>query len=129
MSERGKLLFRVPPAGQEHSSIRLILGLAFAAVVLGEAYTLHKPINWPLLAMAGLYAGPYFIRRRGSVYENGLLLPADTNSAQGRFIAWSQVERYHWDGDVLTIIPTSSVMGGADLGRPLLGGSARVSAS
>jgi hypothetical protein len=34
--------------------------------------------------------------------------------------------RYHWDGDILTIVSTSSVMGGADLGRPLLGGSARV---
>jgi hypothetical protein len=129
MSERGKLLFRVPPAGREHSRIwLLILGLAFAAVILVEAYWRHRPINWPLLVMAGCYTTIYFIQRRGSVYENGILLPADTNSAQGRFISWAQIERYHWDGDVLTIVPTSSMMAGADLGRPLLGGSARVPA-
>lgn len=128
MSERGKLLFRVPPAGQEHSRLWLLLGLVFAAVVLGEAYWLHKSVNWPLLAMSGFYTAAYFIRRRGSVYENGILLPADTNAAQGRFISWAQIERYHWDGAVLTIVPTSSMMAGADLGRPLLGGSARVPA-
>lgn len=129
MSERGKLLFRVPSASRERSRIwLLILGLALAAMILGEAYWRHRPINWPMLVMAGGYTAMYFITRRGSVYENGVLLPADTNAAQGRFIAWSQIERYHWDGDVLTIVPTSSVMGGADLGRPLLGGSARVPA-
>ena len=46
--------------------------------------------------------------------------------AQSRFIAWSQVERFHWDGDILTIVPTSSVMAGSELGRPLLGGALRV---
>jgi hypothetical protein len=78
--------------------------------------------------MAGFITGAYFMRRGGSVYENGILFPGDTNADQVRFIRWSQIDRYHWAGDVLTIVPTSSVMGGADLGRQLLGGSARVPA-
>lgn len=58
--------------------------------------------------MSGLYTGLYFLRRKGSVYENGILLPG----TQNRFIAWSQIERFHWDGDILTIIPASPIMGG-----------------
>ena len=88
----------------------------------------HRSFDSPLLFLAVFYAVMYFVQRRAAVYENGVQLPADTSGARSRFIRWSQVERSHWDGDVLTIVPTSSVIGGADLGRPLLGGSIRIPA-
>jgi hypothetical protein len=54
--------------------------------------------------------------------------PSD-DYARRRFIAWPQIERFHWDGDVLTVVPfTSFLMGCGSIGRPVLGGSIRVPA-
>ena len=38
---------------------------------------------------------------------------------------WNSIERYHWEGDVLTVIPGTSILrtGG---GEPLTGGSVKV---
>jgi hypothetical protein len=69
--------------------------------------------------MAAIYVAMFFTQRRVSVYQNGIHLPADSSDARSRFVAWSQVERFHWDGDILTIVPTSSVMAGSELGRSL----------
>jgi hypothetical protein len=79
-----------------------------------------------MLVWAALFVTMFFTERRVSIYQNGIHFPRDSSGAQSRFIAWSQVERFHWDGDVLTIVPTSSVIGGSELGRPLLGGAIRV---
>ncbi len=126
MSESGALLFRISADNQRSRYLWLLAGVTFAAVVLIEARWRHRPLDWALPFLAAFYTVMFFVQRRASVYQNGIHLPADSSGARGRFIAWSQVERFHWDGDVLTIVPTSSVIAGADLGRPLLGGSIRV---
>jgi len=128
MSERGALLFRVSPNRHRDQLLWLVAGLAFAAVVLIEARWRHKPLDSPLLFLAVFYTAMFFAQRRAAVYENGIQLPADTSGARSRFILWSQLARFHWDGDVLTIVPTTAVMGGAELERPLLGGSVRIPA-
>lgn len=66
--------------------------------------------------MAAVYAAMVFTRRRAPVYENGVQLPADSPGARSRSITWQQVERLRQEGDILTMIATSSVIAGADLG-------------
>jgi hypothetical protein len=126
MSERGALLFRVSGYNQRYRYLWLLAGVSFAAVVLIEARWRHRAPNWALLVLAAFYTVMFFVQGRAAVYQSGIHLPSDSSGARGRFIAWSQVERCHWDGDILTIVPTFSVMAGADLGRPLVGGSLRV---
>src|SRR5271166_4528218 len=123
MSERGPLLFRVSADNTQSRYLWLFLGLGFAALIVILALSSHKAPNWPMLVMAAIYVAMFFTQRRASIYQNGIHLPADSSGARGRFIAWSQLDRFYWDGDVLTIVPTTSVMAGADLGRPLLGGA------
>jgi hypothetical protein len=129
MSERGALLFRISADNKREGYLWLLAGVTFAAVVLIEARWRHRPIDSGFLFFAVFYTAMFFLQRRASVYQNGIQLPSDSSGARSRFIAWSQVERFHWDGDVLTIVPTTSMMAGADLGRPLLGGALRVPAS
>jgi hypothetical protein len=124
MSERGALLFCVPDNWRSRN-VWLLFAVTVALVFLTEGLWLHR-WSWDLLAMAATWGVMAFLQRRGAAYEKGIQLPADNSGARSRFIARSQTERYHWDGDVLTIVPTSSVMSGADLGRPLLGGVLRV---
>ncbi len=76
--------------------------------------------------MALVFMARFFWYWRPAVYENGIQFPSDASNGRGRFIAWPEVERYHWDGDILTVVPTASVIGGAELGRPLLGGAVRI---
>jgi hypothetical protein len=129
MSERGALLFRVSANRNRDQYLWLLAGLAIAAVILIVPRLEHRRLDSPWPFLAAFYAAMFFVQRRSAVYENGIQLPADTSGARSRFIAWSHVERFHWDGDILTIVPTMSVMAGADLGRPLLGGSIRVPAN
>jgi len=49
-------------------------------------------------------------------YEKGIRFPAE-------FIAWSDIGRYHWDGDTLTIAERSGLLDG---GPTVLGGTVRV---
>jgi hypothetical protein len=126
MSERGELLFHVSVDNRRSRYLWLLAGVTLAAVFLIEARLRNRTPDWALPFLAAFYTVMFVVQRRASVYQNGIHLPADSSGARGRYIAWSQVERSHWDGDVLTIVPTSSVMEGADLGRPLLGGSLRV---
>ena len=119
MPERGALLFRASADNTRSRYLWLSLGLGFAAVISILAVSSHKPPNWLLLVMAAIYVAMFFTQRRVSVYQNGIHLPADSSDARSRFVAWSQVERFHWDGDILAIVPTSSVMAGSELGRSL----------
>jgi len=128
MSERGALLFRVSPNRNRDQYLWLLAAIAMAVVILLVPWLEHRRMDSALPFFAAFYAAMFFAQRRAAVYENGIQLPADTSGARGRFIAWPQVERFHWDGDVLTIVPTMSVMGGQDLGRPLIGGSVRIPA-
>jgi hypothetical protein len=126
MSERGALLFRVSEYNQRSRYLWLLAAVTFAAVFLMEARWRHRDPNWALLVLAAFYTVMFFVQGRAEVYKSGIHLPSDSSGARGRFIAWSQAERFHWDEDVLTIVPTSSVMAGADLGRPLVAGSLRL---
>ena len=127
--ERGALLFRISAANRRDRYLWLGGALAIAALILLDAWQRHRPPNWPLLLLTAIYGSMFFSQRRVSIYENGIHLPADSSGLRGRFIGWSQVERFHWDGDILTIVPTSSIMAGAELGLPLLGGVVRVPAN
>jgi hypothetical protein len=56
-------------------------------------------------------------------YEKGIQLPrnADNRLLHARFLPWSQVERYHWEGDALYFARTESILktgGIAVLGEP-----------
>lgn len=73
-----------------------------------------------------IFAVLVFRQIRGVVfYGNGVYFPGEPSGGNPRFIPWSAVERYHWDGDVLTVVPQSSILatGGA---APLAGGSVKV---
>lgn len=57
--------------------------------------------------MAGAYLAFHGIlalrARRLDFYENGIYFPGDSSASKPRFIAWSAIERFHWDGDSLTV--------------------------
>lgn len=124
MSEPGKLLFRVKANHTENRLLYVLLSLAFATLGLAQPYLRHRPPNWGLVSLALVYLLPVFVRGRGAVCENGIRLPDARAFLRTSFIAWSQIERYHWDGDVVTIVPAFSAFSGLD--HLPSGGSARV---
>ncbi|MGO4885309.1 MAG: hypothetical protein ACLP59_31460 [Bryobacteraceae bacterium] len=126
MSQRGALLFRITANNKRDRYSWLLAGLALATVILIEARQRHSSPNSALLFLAAFYLAMFLLQRRVSVYENGIHFPANSSGARGRFIAWTQVARFHWDGDMLTIVPSDSVRAGADIGRALVGGAVRV---
>jgi hypothetical protein len=128
-SERGKLLFRLTADKQPQ---RLAWGIGAAAVSalwLLDAYREHR-LLWERAPVPIVYLVMFLVRgiQRVGFYEHGVYFPQDPSGAPARFVAWRAVERFHWDGDKLTVIPASSFLGGggADVGVPHQTGSVRV---
>lgn len=109
--ERGARLFRV--LYNPRSAYWLAGGVILLSVPwIIDAYR-H---NWAIdkLIFAGLYLVLYGIlalrTRRVDFYENGIYFPGESSGLKPRFIAWSAIERFHWDGDSLTVVPGTSIL-------------------
>ena len=125
-AERGKLLFRVTAEQQAQRAIWAVVATALATLFAYDASTKHRADWGTVIFLAGY--GLSFLRSRKVLFcENGIYFPEDPSGPRARFIAWRQIERFHWDGDVLTVVPSSSLLGGAgSLSGPNTGGSVRV---
>ena len=72
--------------------------------------------SWVLFASAASILCVLLSPRNVEFYEKGIRFP-------GEFIAWSDIVRYRWDGDMLIIAERSGLLYG---GPTLLGGTERV---
>lgn len=129
-AERGQLLFRTASLPRR-SALLVILGWIGLALLWTYDSMRH---GWDAgnLFLSGCYAVmcAVFIFRtlRGVLfYEKGVYFPNEPSGARARFIPWMAIERFHWDGDVLTVVPVSTILGTGG-GAPLTGGSVRVPA-
>lgn len=72
--------------------------------------------DWAMdkIAFAAIYLVLYGIlalrTRRMDFYESGIYFPGESSGLKPRFIAWSAIERFHWDGDSLTVVPGTSIL-------------------
>ena len=136
-SERGKLLFKLRD-GKAMQRYQPFAWIWAAIIVLNAADSINSHYrggrtHWELTGVAiGVAIGLALrLRFRGwnaAFYENGVLLPEDPQTNVPRFFSWAQIERYYWEGDVLTIVPGTSFLagGGGSVGLPVTGGSVSV---
>src|ERR1700730_18460320 len=101
-SERGKLLFQVAAERQTERYVWAALAACYAVICAISIYREHWS-NIGMLIFFFAYGLRFLVSRKVAFYENGMHFPPDPSGARERFIAWPQVERFHWDGDVLTI--------------------------
>lgn len=80
--------------------------------------------------MAG-YALSFALSSKVAFYEKGIHFPQEPSGGRARFIDWSQIGRFYWDGDVLTVVPNDALLstGGGNIGIPMQGGSVRIPAA
>jgi hypothetical protein len=139
-SERGKLLFRLREAKRASRYNRRAVAPAVLALLAAAdslvSYSRGRRMHWELFAgwLIGFVIVVVYRFVTGwtvAFYENGVFFPADPAAKNdSRFLAWGQVARYYWEGDVLTIMPgTSFLGGGGSLGAPTTGGSVSVAAA
>jgi hypothetical protein len=128
-AERGRLLFRTRSLHRRGNYVVQALALVAAAPWVVEAYR-H---GWQAdkLIMAAIYAlmfGSVALLglRQVAFYENGIYFPQEPSGSKPRFVPWNSIERYHWEGDVLTVVPGISVLSTGG-GEPLTGGSVKIS--
>jgi hypothetical protein len=124
-AERGKLLFRVAAEKRPERNIWAIVGVALAMVYTYEAYKEHRS-DWGMVIFFAGYGLSFLLSRKVEFYENGVHFPQEPSGGRARFIAWPQIQRFHWDDDVLTIAPAAAVLSSGGGGVPLLGGSVRI---
>ncbi|MGA2134151.1 MAG: hypothetical protein ABSH50_17805 [Bryobacteraceae bacterium] len=123
MAGRGKLLFKAPSIGTRSRYFWAIWAFVMALLFV-ESWALHRSTNWLGICFFMAYGVVFSLSRRAGIYESGIRLPARFDS-RGRFIPWSQIERFHWDGDILAI-QFSATLAGTNFGNPLNGGAIRV---
>lgn len=128
-SERGKLLFKVAADRQTERYVWAVLAGCFAVICAISVYRKHWS-NISMLIFFVAYGLRFLGSKKVAFYENGMHFPPDPSGARERFITWPQVERFYWDGDVLTIIPSTSVLtsGGGSGPSALAGGTVHVPA-
>jgi len=128
-SERGKLLFKIAAEKQHERYVWAVLAVCYAVICAISVSRKHWS-NIGMLIFFVAYGLRFFVSRKVEFYENGMHFPPDPSGARERFITWRQIERFHWDGDVLTIIPSTSVLtsGGGSGPSALAGGTVRIPA-
>lgn len=95
-------------------------GLVVLSVLKPSAGRLLRAL--PGFAGAILSVSGYILYPRIKFYESGVEIPPTPYYNRGQFLAWSQIERYGWDGDLLVLTGTNSVLAGG----PARGGSIRI---
>lgn len=93
----------------------LLGGLVFYLLLLGGRIAAGRDLR-------GLNAAPVLIpvavgvfnalRQTVRLYENGIWVPAAPDKTPARFLAWSQIDRYQFEGDSLYLAGTESMLKG-----------------
>lgn len=124
-AQRGKLLFRVPAEKQFQRRLWIVVA-AILAVACGY-YTERRSVSAMSMFFAG-YAVTLLFSRYVIFYDEGIYFPQEPSGGRARFIPWGGIERFHWEGDALTIVPATSLLHGgvSSVGDSLLGGTVRV---
>ena len=120
--QRGKLLFRIPPEYRLNGYTLAAITAALAIVPTILALR-GDPAEWGMAVLFACYSIRFFLFNWFGFYEEGIQFPEDYFGKTGRFLLWSQIERFYWEDDTLTVVPTASLLGGASSTLPLSGGS------
>lgn len=127
--DRGRLLFRANGLWRGLGICAGWIALAFLWIFDSGRHgweTMDMIIGVINLIYGGISVFSLVRSVRGvAFYEKGIFFPQEISGARARFIYWSAVERTHWDGDVLTVVPSTSVLSTGG-GPRLSGGSVKV---
>ena len=127
-SDRGSLLLSAPV---RHAHFRVGMAALYMVIVAGYLFEAWRDYesgkefgSHVMFAVLWFALGLVFLLPKTvKFYEKGIQIPRnqDNHHSRGRFLPWSEVERYHWDGDALYFVQTESVLktGGISvLGEP-----------
>jgi len=125
-SDRGSLLLSAPV---RHAQFRVGMAALYMLIVAGylfEAWRDHEAgkdfgshvmfaVMWFGLCLV------FLVPKTVKFYEKGIQIPRnqDNHHSRARFLSWSEVERYYWDGNVLYFVQSDSVLKTG--GIPVLG--------
>jgi hypothetical protein len=116
--EPGRVLFWATIVrDRDESNWWVGLGILAVSSYAFNGYSHHRGPTAILLAVI-LGSAPFFLRfmsAKIAFFENGIDLPKHSSGAPPRFVSWQEIERFHWDGDLLTLVPVSSLMNGFGL--------------
>jgi hypothetical protein len=100
----------------------ILIWASLALVLVLTAAKWWKTGNFDSIGLVGAVGVlTYALHPRIEFFDGGVQFPA-TNGQHAHFLTWQQVDRYRWDGDMLVIIGTNSVLSGG----PSEGGTARI---
>jgi hypothetical protein len=57
-------------------------------------------------------SGSTVFRRTVRIYQNGIWVPASEDKVPARFLTWSQIDRFQFEGDALFLAGTESMLKG-----------------
>ncbi len=113
-ADRGKVLLSVPLMPRVVRIVILVVIAAALATTLVLITT--KKLNPALFAVwAGLF--PVFLRRRVTLYENGVQFTA---AEDNRFVKWHQLEGWHWDGGNVVLVGIKRVLEGGPVENAII---------
>lgn len=129
--ERGALLFRTRSLHRRGNALVSAISVLASVPWVLDSYRLGWRRDKLLLGVlyAVMFGAAALVGLRGvGFYENGISFPQEPAGPRPRFVPWSAIERYHWDGDILTVVAAASVLSTGG-GEPLTGGSVKVAPS
>ena len=103
----------------------LVLAAASVVFVVGHSVTATAPHSFSQLGQLVfwiVYCGFFACPRPLRLYENGIWYARDNIPTRAVFVAWQQLDRYHFEGDVLILTGTESTLKGG----PVQGGVFRL---
>lgn len=123
--DRGPLIlsFRVPFDRSAWRNLALGAAVALPAIASfrGRSHWYPWDLAWPGIWLAIALVQSY--QRTVRFYLNGVHLPAEQDrKVRSRFLRWSQIARYHFDGARLDLEGTSDTLKGG----PVVGTTIRV---
>jgi hypothetical protein len=119
--QRGSLLLSLWPRvahWQWGALVAFVATIVFLAWRLVTAGVGDRATHWGQFLFWMLYVALFAFPRPVRFYENGVWFQQIPNTARTRFVSWEQIDRYHFEGDVLILTGTDSSLKGG----PVTGG-------
>lgn len=112
--EKGPLIISFR-SGIPKSTWLLLAVLVFYLVIVGSRFASGRSVRWldagPALIPVAIAVGTT-LRRTVRIHENGIWLPQSEDKVPARFLTWSQIDRYQFEGDSLYLAGTESTLKG-----------------
>lgn len=123
---RGRLLFTTNSVSRWLEYLLVVVGvIAIGGEFLTPYIKLWNTKALTAAILAALIGVAEILRRLRHIkfYENGIFFPDEESESKDGFIGWKDIARFHWEGDILTVVPSPALTAGGEL---LTGGSVKV---